>query len=103
VPLAGASYSYPESFDIVVFRDQVAIRIRGGLVAEILPLARYEYDGHPVVNGRGFGVMVSTGEDWARARADFASLTAGNEAALASRWLDFNAFRRVSMGRRGGA
>ena len=103
VPLLGDSYSYPESFDIVVFRDKVAVRIRNGLVADLLPLDRYEFDGHPVVNGRGFGVLVSSGEDWARARDDYASLTSDNEALLAGRWLDFNAFRRIPMGGNSGA
>jgi sulfate adenylyltransferase subunit 1 (EFTu-like GTPase family) len=98
VPLIGHGYRYPENFDIVVFRDQVAIRIREGRVARLLTIQDYAYDGWPVVNGRGFGVLVNSQGEWSRAKEEFGALTAENEEAIAARWLDFNAFRRVPIG-----
>ncbi|MDR1309583.1 MAG: sulfate adenylyltransferase [Deltaproteobacteria bacterium] len=98
VPLRGQSYGFPESFDIAVFRDLVAVLIRGGQVAALVPLADYVYGGLPVVNGRGFGILVNSPEEWARASADLSAMTPENEARLARRWLDFNAFRHIPIG-----
>ncbi|MDR1576990.1 MAG: 50S ribosome-binding GTPase [Deltaproteobacteria bacterium] len=98
VPLVGRSYRYPESFDIVVFRDQVAIQIRNGQVANILPLAEFVYGQLPLVNGRGFGLKIQSNEDWLKARDDLATSNPENESSLAERWLDFNAYRHIPIG-----
>ncbi|MDR1297730.1 MAG: 50S ribosome-binding GTPase [Deltaproteobacteria bacterium] len=98
VPLTGASYRYPELFDIVIFRDRMAVRVRDGRVAGMLPLGEYSYQGAPLVNGRGFGVLVRSQDDWLKARADFEALTPANESDLAKRWLDFNTYRRIVIG-----
>ncbi|MDR1658123.1 MAG: 50S ribosome-binding GTPase [Deltaproteobacteria bacterium] len=98
VPLTGHSYRYPENFDIAVFRDRVAIRIRDGRVVSLLALQDYAYEGFPIVNGRGFGVLVNSERDWALVREDYDRLTTDNETALAERWLDFNTYRRIPMG-----
>ena len=98
VPLAGQSYEYPESFDIAVFRDRAAVLIREGKVAAIETLEEYRWRGLPLVNGRGFGLSVGSGEDWERAKADFLGQTPETEASVAKRWLDFNAYRRIPIG-----
>ncbi|MDR2140571.1 MAG: GTP-binding protein [Deltaproteobacteria bacterium] len=98
VPLLGYSYRYPEFFDIIIFRDQMVIQIRAGQVAAMLPLADYAYQGLPLVNGRGFGLLVHSADEWSQARADFEKLTPENEPELARRWLDFNTYRRIPLG-----
>ncbi|MDR2442825.1 MAG: 50S ribosome-binding GTPase [Deltaproteobacteria bacterium] len=98
VPLVGYSYHYPENFDIVVFRDQVAITIRQGKVAGLTHLSEHSYEGFPVVNGRGFGVLIASQEDFNLVRHDYERLSGDNEARLAERWLDFNTFRRIPIG-----
>ncbi|MDR3135690.1 MAG: GTP-binding protein [Deltaproteobacteria bacterium] len=98
VPLTGLSYEYPESFDIVVFRDMVAVLIRDGHVAGLSPLSEYDYQGLPMVNGRGFGILANSPEEWALAKDDFLAQTPETEAQVARRWLDFNAYRRVPIG-----
>ncbi|MDR1085552.1 MAG: 50S ribosome-binding GTPase [Deltaproteobacteria bacterium] len=98
VPLTGQSYVYPEFFDIVIFRDLVAVKIRAGQVADILPLSDYAFQGWPLVNGRGFGVMVRSQDDWLRAKADLATLTSENQTARVQRWLDFNTYRHIPIG-----
>jgi hypothetical protein len=99
VPLKGRSYQYPLSFDIIVFRDQVAVRIRSGKVAELVPLPQFSYQQYPMVNGRGFALMVNSSEDWAKAKADYDSLTTENEALWAEKWLNFNTYRIITFGR----
>lgn len=60
VPLKGASYDYPDSLDIIVFRDNVAVKIRDGAIKDILSIDNYQYEGYPVVNGRGFGLAINS-------------------------------------------
>ncbi|MDR0621864.1 MAG: sulfate adenylyltransferase, partial [Deltaproteobacteria bacterium] len=98
VPLTGLSYEYPASFDIAVFRDRAAVRVRDGRVAAIEPLEAYEYLGRPLVNGRGFGILVQLAAEWLEAKRDPLAQTPEREAKAAKRWLDFNAYRRVPMG-----
>ncbi|MDR2200225.1 MAG: GTP-binding protein [Deltaproteobacteria bacterium] len=97
VPLTGDSYSYPENFDVVVFRDGVAVLIREGRVYEILPLGDYEYSGLPVVNGSGYAVSCRSQKEWIHARDAFLAKGRRNEAELAQRYLDFNAYRRIAF------
>jgi sulfate adenylyltransferase subunit 1 len=98
VPLQGRSYRYPEFFDIIIFRDNMVIQIRSGQVAAILSIADYDYQGLPLVNGRGFGLLVHSADEWSQARADFEKLTPENESELSRRWLDFNTYRRIPIG-----
>ncbi|MDR3155408.1 MAG: sulfate adenylyltransferase [Deltaproteobacteria bacterium] len=97
VPLAGESYAYPDSFDVVVFRDRAAVRIRGGRVAEVLPLSGYSWGGFPAVNGRGFALKVASAWDWEGLLAAFARAASGAGPDPASRWLDFNVYRRIAF------
>ena len=63
IPLKGESYSYPENFDILVLRDKAAVTVRNGKIAQITSFDEYTYTGVPVVNGRGFEILVSSQED----------------------------------------
>lgn len=63
IPVAGESYSYPESFDILVLRDKTAIKIRNRKITEIIPFSEYSYSGFPVINGRGFEIKVSSDDE----------------------------------------
>ena len=48
IPTSGDSYHYPDSFDCIVLRDGVAVRIRDKKITAILPASEYTYDGVPV-------------------------------------------------------
>jgi hypothetical protein len=98
VPLNGLSYRYPENFDIVIFRDKVTVQIRSGRVESLVPFSEYTYQGLPLANGRGFGVLVNSPEEWHKAKADFEAVTPESEPKIAKRWLDFNTFRRIPIG-----
>ena len=63
VPLAGDSYNYPSDVDILVFRDNVSVKVRDGKVSSVVDIEDYNYEGYPVVNGRGFAVKVSSEND----------------------------------------
>ncbi|MDR1315078.1 MAG: sulfate adenylyltransferase [Deltaproteobacteria bacterium] len=97
VPLAGGSFSYPPSFDVVAFRDRAAVKIRDGRVAEVLPLSGYSWEGFPAVNGRGFGLKVGSAAEWAELLDAFTRGASGAGSDPAARWLDFNAYRRIAL------
>jgi sulfate adenylyltransferase subunit 1 len=94
VPLSGKSFSYPEFFDLVIIREQVAVKIRAGRVTGLLPLGEYRYEGLPVLNERGFAFKVRSRADWQACLEHYAAANA-DEAALSSRWLDFTAYRNI--------
>jgi hypothetical protein len=96
VPLEGRSFSFPEFFDVVVLRDQVAARVREGRITAILPLEDYSYAGFPLVNGRGFALKVRSRADWRRCLAEYAAIGRPEEEAVFSgKWLEFAAYRSI--------
>lgn len=62
IPVEGESYKYPDSFDIIVLRDSVAVKVRDRKITDIVPTSEYSYGGVPVVNGRGFEVLSDSNE-----------------------------------------
>ena len=93
IPVNGESYHYPDYFDIVILRDQVAVKVREEQITEILPLAEYHYSGVPVVNGRGFEIQV-------KSAGDFAAFLDAYEkdpesAEFWNRWTRFGTYREV--------
>jgi sulfate adenylyltransferase large subunit len=98
LPLSGKSFAYPEFFDIVVLRDQMAVAIRDGLVAAMLPLAEYAYGGLPVVNGRGFAFRVRSRKEWEACLQEYALVSsADDEAAFSAKWLLFETYRHIPL------
>lgn len=63
IQLKGESYRYPESFDILILRDSVAVKVREGKITDILEFADYTYSELPVINGRGFEINVSSDKE----------------------------------------
>ena len=95
IPVEGESYNYPDSFDVVVLRDRVAVKVRDRVIKEIVPFDKYEYDNAPVINGRGFEVLVS---DKASANEFFAELekvSYNADSAFFNKWLKFETYRRI--------
>jgi len=62
IPVEGESYKYPDSFDIIVLRDSVAVKVRDRKITDIVPTSEYSYGGVPVVNGRGFEGLADSNE-----------------------------------------
>ena len=59
IPLAGKSYSYPKSFDIIVLRDSAAVKVRQGKITQITRTHDYNYEPVPLLNGRGFELLIN--------------------------------------------
>lgn len=95
IPTSGESYNYPDSFDIIVLRDDVAVKIRDKKITEIIPTSEYQYGNVPVVNGRGFEVNASSDEDIKSFLAEYKAYEEDNNNDFFTKWLDFDTYRKV--------
>lgn len=97
LPLSGNSYQYPKYFDILVLRDKVAIKVREGIVEEIIPLMEYQYGGLPLTNSRGFEIKVSSREEYKKFIAASEDNQDKDPYEFLRQWMKFETFRKVSF------
>ena len=97
IPTTGESYSYPDSFDIVVLRDSIAIKVRDRRIAAIVPISDYVYSGVPVVNGRGFEVLVRSSDDVQRFLSEYTQTDEQSKKQFFAKWVRFETYRKVVM------
>lgn len=95
IPTVGDSYNYPESFDIIVLRDSVAVKVRDKKITEIIPTSEYQYGNVPVVNGRGFEVKATSDEEIKNFLAEYKAYEEDNNNDFFTKWLDFDTYRKV--------
>lgn len=95
IPVEGESYRYPDSFDVVVLRDQVAVQVRDRKITVIQPLADYTYNDVPVINGRGFAVHVSSQTDLDVFKAELALEGSSISETFFNKWVDFETYRKI--------
>ncbi len=97
IPVSGESYQYPDSFDIIVLRDQVAVRVRDKKITAILPAANYVYDHVPVINGRGFAVLADSNEQVQQFLQEYAVTNEADQTAFFAKWVRFDTYRKVAL------
>lgn len=97
IPTQSDSYHYPDTFDIIVLRDSVAINVRNKKITNIIPFDDYKYSNVPVINGRGFEVNIKSQEDFKSLLNDYNAITKDNEKDFYSKWLKFDTYRKVSF------
>lgn len=95
IPVSGESYTYPDSFDIIVLRDSVAVKVRDRKITEILPASEYSYSGVPVINGRGFGVNVSSDSEVKQFLKEYAETDEKAQSGFFEKWVRFDKYRKV--------
>ena len=95
IPVSGESYQYPDSFDIIVLRDQVAVRVRDKKITAIFPAADYVYDHDPVINGRGFAVLADSNEQVQQFLQEYAVTNEADQTAFFAKWVRFDTYRKV--------
>ena len=95
IPLQGDSYSYPSSFDIIVLRDSVAVTVRSGVITSITSTDSYQYDGVPVVNGRGFEVLADSNEKVRQFLSEYKQLSDINDSQFFAKWVKFDTYRKI--------
>lgn len=95
IPVSGESYTYPDSFDIIVLRDSVAVKVRDRKITEILPTSEYSYSGVPVINGRGFGVNASSDSEVKQFLKEYAETDEKDQSGFFEKWVRFDKYRKV--------
>lgn len=97
LPLEGESYAYPKNFDLLIFRDQIAVYVREGKVAEIKPIKEYSYTGAPVINGRGFAIKATSVTDILVLLSDYNRINnSQSEIVFSEKWLDIQKYRKLA-------
>lgn len=97
IPVEGESYKYPDSFDIIVLRDSVAVKVRDRKITDIIPTSEYSYDGVPVVNGRGFEVLADNNEKIQQFLSEYSKLDNINDADFFAKWVKFDTYRKIAI------
>lgn len=98
IPTEGESYKYPDSFDIIVLRDSVAVKIRDKKVTDIIPSAEYKYDNLPVINGRGFEVLVSSDKETSEFLNEYSQINEEGKKNFFAKWVRFDTYRKIVIG-----
>ena len=97
IPVEGESYKYPDSFDIIVLRDSVAVKVRDRKIIDIVPTSEYSYGGVPVVNGRGFEVLADSNEKIQQFLSEYSNLKSINDADFFAKWAKFDTSRKIAI------
>lgn len=97
IPVEGESYKYPDSFDIIVLRDSVAVKVRDCKITDIVPTSEYSYGSVPVVNGRGFEVLADSNEKIQQFLSEYSNLKSINDADFFAKWVKFDTYRKIAI------
>ena len=97
IPVEGESYKYPDSFDIIVLRDSVVVKVRDRKITDIVPTSEYRYGGVPVVNGRGFEVLADSHEKIQQFLSEYSNLKSINDANFFAKWVKFDTYRKIAI------
>lgn len=97
IPVEGESYKYPDSFDIIVLRDSVAVKVRDRKITDIVLTSEYSYGGVPVVNGRGFEVFANSNEKIQQFLSEYSNLKSINDADFFAKWVKFDTYRKIAI------
>lgn len=95
IPTSGDSYSYPDSFDIIVFRDLVAVSVRNKVITAITSVDDYKYSSVPVINGRGFEILADSDEKIKAMLDEYKNLEDINDSEFFAKWVKFNTYRKI--------
>ena len=97
IPVEGESYKYPDSFDIIVLRDSVAVKVRDCKITDIVLTSEYSYGGVSVVNGRGFEVLADSNEKIQQFLSEYSNLKSINDADFFAKWVKFDTYRKIAI------
>lgn len=97
IPVEGESYKYPDSFDIIVLRDSVAVKVCDRKITDIVPTSEYSYGDVPVVNGRGFEVLADSNEKIQQFLSEYSNLKSINDADFFAKWVKFDTYRKIAI------
>ena len=95
IPTKGESYNYPDNFDILILRDNVAVKVRDKKISEIIVLDKYSYGSYPVINGRGFEIKVYSDDELKAFLSEYNTNKEDSESEIFNKWMNFGTYRQV--------
>ncbi len=95
VPVQGESYHYPAYFDMIILHEHMAVSIRDSKIAKIVSADDYQYEGYPIVNGRGCAMRVQNQQEVEQLIREFDTTAKDGEAQFYNRWLQFETYRSI--------
>lgn len=97
IPVSGKTYTYPHDFDCLILRDHMAVEVRNDRIQDIISLDDYTYSGMPLINGRGFAIMVNSPASFAQFINEYEQTGENPDAELFERWMDFDMYRTIKF------
>ena len=86
IPVEGESYKYPDSFDIIVLRDSVAVKVRDRKITDIVPTSEYSYE-----------VLADSNEKIQQFLSEYSNLKSINDADFFAKWVKFDTYRKIAI------
>lgn len=100
ISLVGDTYSYPENFDIIGISDQVVVKIRDSKIDDILNLYEYTYEQLPLINARGFGIKVSSVNEFNQLLDEVNGKDKGKlrtDVEFSNQWFSFAQYKKIKF------
>lgn len=95
IPTKGESYNYPDNFDVLILRDNVAVKVKDKKISEIIVLDKYSYGSYPVINGRGFEIKVYSEDELKEFLSEYKDKKENSESEVFNKWMNFGTYRQV--------
>lgn len=95
VPVKGESYHYPPYFDMIILHEHMAVCVRDSRIARIVSVNDYQYEGYPLVNGRGCAVRAHSQKEVEQFIREFDAIAQKGTADFYNRWLQFETYRSI--------
>jgi sulfate adenylyltransferase subunit 1 len=90
LPLAGKTYEYPNSFDVIDIKTHQVAKIRKARLADIVAFSHYTYQFLPMIDSSGCAIKIASQEEWVLFKSQQEQVPDSSE-------LDFNEFRKVGI------
>jgi sulfate adenylyltransferase subunit 1 len=100
ISLVGDTYTYPENFDIIGISDQVVVKIRDSKIEDILNLYEYTYEQLPLINARGFGIKVTSVDEFNQLLDELKAKDKGKirtDVEFSNQWFSFARYKKIKF------
>lgn len=95
VPVQGESFEYPEYFDILSTKAGLVVLVRNKMIQDIINLADYQYKGLPILDERGFEILIKSTADFDLFVEEYEHMNPERSADFVNKWAKFETYRRI--------
>lgn len=91
----GDSFKYPDYFDIISVKAKAAVLIRDKKIQDIIKLEEYQFGGLPVLDERGFALIIKNQKELKEFLAEFEETEEKNLSEFHNKWSRFETYRKI--------